>query len=80
LTGIQQDHIFRFVADSSIANLPIITLTTDFGLVDWYVATLKSVLLSHAPARQPEAFRLGSATQSQSLPNNDAAQNNPHRS
>ncbi len=38
------------MADSSISNLPIITLTTDFGLDDWYVATLKAVLLSHAPA------------------------------
>ena len=37
------------MAHSSIANLPIITLTTDFGLDDWYVATLKAVLLSHAP-------------------------------
>src|SRR5881392_250016 len=39
-----------FVADSSISNLPIITLTTDFGLDDWYVATLKAVLLTHCPA------------------------------
>ena len=40
------------MADSSIANLPIpiVTLTTDFGLDDWYVAAMKAVLLSHAPA------------------------------
>ncbi len=38
--------------DSSIANLPIpiVSLTTDFGLDDWYVAAMKAVLLSHAPA------------------------------
>jgi S-adenosylmethionine hydrolase len=30
--------------------LPIVTLTTDFGLDDWYVAALKAVLLSYAPA------------------------------
>jgi len=40
------------VADSSIANLPIVTLTTDFGLDDWYVAAMKAVLLSHTPAAQ----------------------------
>ena len=28
---------------------PIITLTTDFDLDDWYVATMKAVLLRHAP-------------------------------
>src|SRR5688572_21212645 len=28
---------------------PIITLTTDFDLDDWYVATTKAVLLRHAP-------------------------------
>src|SRR4051794_20678925 len=39
-----------FMADSSFTNLPIVTLTTDFGLDDWYVATLKAVLLSHCPA------------------------------
>lgn len=40
------------MADSSIANLPIpiVTLTTDFGLDDWYVAAMKAVLLSHASA------------------------------
>lgn len=39
------------MADSSIANLPnpIVTLTTDFGLDDWYVAAMKAVLLSLAP-------------------------------
>lgn len=37
------------MSDSSIANLPIVTLTTDFGLDDWYVAAMKAVLLSHAP-------------------------------
>ncbi len=41
------------MADSSITNLPIITLTTDFGLDDWYVATLKAVLLSYVPASRP---------------------------
>jgi hypothetical protein len=29
--------------------IPIVTLTTDFGLDDWYVAAMKAVLLSHAP-------------------------------
>jgi hypothetical protein len=28
---------------------PIITLTTDFGLDDWYVAAMKSVLLKACP-------------------------------
>jgi S-adenosyl-L-methionine hydrolase (adenosine-forming) len=28
---------------------PIITLTTDFGLTDWYVAAMKAVLLRHCP-------------------------------
>lgn len=28
---------------------PIITLTTDFGLEDWYVATMKAVLLARCP-------------------------------
>ncbi|HEV8606033.1 MAG TPA: SAM-dependent chlorinase/fluorinase [Tepidisphaeraceae bacterium] len=37
------------MADSSIANLPIVTLTTDFGLDDWYVAAMKAVLLGHVP-------------------------------
>jgi len=52
LTRADRPHILPFVADSSIANLPIpiVTLTTDFGLEDWYVAAMKAVLLSHAPA------------------------------
>ena len=50
MTRANHAHIFPFVADSSITNLPIVTLTTDFGLDDWYVAALKAVLLSHAPA------------------------------
>lgn len=29
--------------------MPVITLTTDFGLADWYVATMKAVLLRHCP-------------------------------
>ncbi len=37
------------MANASIANLPIVTLTTDFGLDDWYVAAMKAVLLGHAP-------------------------------
>lgn len=31
---------------------PIITLTTDFGLVDEYVGVMKGVILSHAPTAQ----------------------------
>lgn len=31
---------------------PIITLTTDFGLADHYVGTMKGVLLSHSPRAQ----------------------------
>src|SRR6266478_1400531 len=52
LTRANHASIFTSVADSSIANLPIpiVTLTTDFGLDDWYVAAMKAVLLSHAPA------------------------------
>jgi S-adenosyl-L-methionine hydrolase (adenosine-forming) len=52
LTRTNHAHILPFVTDSSIANLPIpiVTLTTDFGLDDWYVAAMKAVLLSHAPA------------------------------
>lgn len=52
LTRANHASILPFVADSSIANLPIpiVTLTTDFGLADWYVAAMKAVLLSHAPA------------------------------
>src|SRR5689334_16250841 len=52
LTHFHHASILPFVADSSIANLPnpIVTLTTDFGLDDWYVAAMKAVLLSHAPA------------------------------
>jgi len=49
LTRSNHASILPFVADSSIANLPIVTLTTDFGLEDWYVAAMKAVLLSHAP-------------------------------
>jgi S-adenosylmethionine hydrolase len=49
LTRSNHASILPFVADSSIANLPIVTLTTDFGLDDWYVAVMKAVLLSHAP-------------------------------
>jgi S-adenosyl-L-methionine hydrolase (adenosine-forming) len=52
LTRADHASILPFVTDSSIANLPIpiVTLTTDFGLDDWYVAAMKAVLLSHAPA------------------------------
>ena len=52
LTASNHPHILPFVADTSIANLPIpiVTLTTDLGLDDWYVAAMKAVLLSHAPA------------------------------
>jgi len=50
LTRASHASILPFVADSSIANLPIIALTTDFGLDDWYVAAMKAVLLSHSPA------------------------------
>ncbi len=28
---------------------PIITLTTDFGISDWFVGTMKGVMLGHAP-------------------------------
>jgi len=31
------------------ADRPIVTLTTDFGLTDWYVAAMKAVLLRHCP-------------------------------
>jgi S-adenosylmethionine hydrolase len=52
LTRANHASILPFVTDSSIANLPIpiVTLTTDFGLDDWYVAAMKAVLLSHSPA------------------------------
>src|SRR6185436_2185711 len=52
LTRAHSASILPFVADSSIANLPIpiVSLTTDFGLDDWYVAAMKAVLLSHAPS------------------------------
>src|SRR5882672_11489498 len=52
LTSANHASILPFVADSSIANLPIpiVTLTTDFGLDDWYVAAMKAVLLSYAPS------------------------------
>jgi S-adenosylmethionine hydrolase len=50
LTRLYTGPIFPIVADSSITNLPIITLTTDFGLDDWYVAAMKAVLASNAPA------------------------------
>jgi S-adenosylmethionine hydrolase len=52
LTRANHAFILPLVADSSIANLPIpiVSLTTDFGLEDWYVAAMKAVLLSHSPA------------------------------
>src|SRR5258706_10542791 len=52
LTHRNHNSILPFVLDSSIANLPIpiVSLTTDFGLDDWYVAAMKAVLLSHSPA------------------------------
>jgi S-adenosylmethionine hydrolase len=50
LTRANHASILPCVADSSIANLPIVTLMTDFGLDDWYVAAMKAVLLSHCPA------------------------------
>lgn len=52
MTRAHSASILPFVADSSIANLPIpiVSLTTDFGLDDWYVAAMKAVLLSHAPS------------------------------
>jgi len=52
LTHLEHNPIFHLVADSSIANLPIVTLTTDFGLDDWYVAAMKAVLLSQCPPAQ----------------------------
>jgi S-adenosyl-L-methionine hydrolase (adenosine-forming) len=50
LTAFQSHPIFAAVAESSITSLPIVTLTTDFGSDDWYVAAMKAVLLSHEPA------------------------------
>jgi len=34
---------------ATIAGRPIITLTSDFGLTDFYVAAMKAVLIRHAP-------------------------------
>lgn len=39
----------RSVDRTTTARLPIITLTTDFGLDDWYVAIVKAVLLKFCP-------------------------------
>src|SRR5436190_6801870 len=51
LTHFHHASILQLVVDSSITNLPIpiVSLTTDFGLEDWYVAAMKAVLLHHAP-------------------------------
>src|SRR5688572_25069827 len=44
--GKPKRHVKRV---ATIAGRPIITLTSDFGLSDFYVAAMKAVLIRHAP-------------------------------
>jgi S-adenosyl-L-methionine hydrolase (adenosine-forming) len=49
LSGHLGDFCLKIIAGKKLANPPVITLTSDFGLSDHFVGTMKGVILKIAP-------------------------------